>query len=113
MTDYIVGKLPNRIIPLTKGCDARIALRRKDVTTKDPIDWGGAVYMLIDLPQKEFPERIDGVVDTSLATITIESDSADVCQNGTTWQVVLSVPGSPKSYERPLMVGTFERNDGK
>jgi len=47
-----------------------------------------------------------------LATIRMESSLLDTVKNGTTWRVIMSQPGTPR-YESAVMVGTFERNDGK
>ena len=111
MADYVTPKLPNRVIPLTKDCDSKITIRRHDPGTSGPVDWDADVYMLIDI-DKLAPTKVDATVAGSLATVVVESSVANLCKNGTTWRVVMSSAGSP-SYERPLMVGTFERNDGK
>lgn len=110
MPDYVYDKLPNRVIPLTKGCDRVIGLTRKD-EDGDPVDWDATVYMLIDIDRDE-PTYIEGTVVDEHATIRIESDVADVCRRGTTWRIALSENTAPTT-ETPLMVGTFERNDGK
>ena len=111
MADYVTPKLPNRVIPITKGCDSKLTIRRRDPSTSDPVDWGADVYMLIDI-DKFAPTKVLATVSNSLATVVVESSVTNQCKNGTTWRVVMSSAGSP-SYERPLMVGTFERNDGK
>lgn len=111
MADYVNTKLPNRVIPITKDCDAKVTLRRTDPDTQAPIDWVGDVYMLIDI-DKVTPTRVDATVVDSLATVSVEATTTNLCKTGTTWRIVLSSPGSP-SFERPLLVGTFERNDGK
>lgn len=108
--NYLQAKLPARVLPVTRGTDAKISVRRRDPATQIAVDWPGEVYMLVDLG--DAPTRIDGVVTASLATVVIESTIADQCKTGTPWRLVLSVPGNP-SYERPLLVGTFERNDGR
>ncbi len=112
MADYVNQKLPNRILALTKDTDAKITLRRRDPETHEPIPWGSQVYMLIDSSRTAPPVRVDSVIEDSLAAIVIESEVGNACRTGTTWRVVMSAPGSP-SFERPLMVGMFERNDGK
>lgn len=111
MTDYLVAKLPNKVIPLTKGCDRLVAVRRKN-DVGDPDDWYGDVYMLIDLVMGSAPEQIDAVVDGDLATITISSDIADDCRNHTTWRIIYAENTDPTT-ENALLVGTFERNDGR
>lgn len=110
MTEYITAKLPNRVIPLTKDCDRIVAVRRVDVDG-DPVDWDADVYLLIDISRAE-PTRVDGSVVGSLATVKVEAETANLCRSGTTWRLVVSQDGSPTT-ESPLMVGTFERNDGK
>ena len=111
MADYVTPKLPNRVIPVTKDCDAKITLRRRDPVTHDPLDWGADVYILVDV-DKSSPTKVNAVVVDSLATLVVESSVTNLIKAGTTWRVVMSSPGSP-SFERPLMVGVFERNDGK
>lgn len=110
MTSYVAAKLPNRVIPLTRDCDRSVVLRRTD-TDGDPVNWGCDVYMLIDISRAD-PTRVDGVVSGSLATVKVEAEIANLCRAGVTWRIVASKDGSP-STESPVMVGTFERNDGK
>lgn len=77
------------------------------------MDWGVdvEVYIRIDVTRSE-SERVSGTVDGSLATIRIESSVLDDLKTGTTWRVIMSQPGTPR-LETAVMVGTFERNDGK
>lgn len=110
MASYVTPKLPNRVIPLTKDCDRSVALRRKD-DLGDPVAWGADVYILIDIDRAN-PTKVDASVVGAVATIKIEAATANLCRSGTTWRVVMSQAGSPTN-EVPLMVGTFERNDGK
>lgn len=110
MPDYINPKLPNRVIVVTRDCDRTVSIRRRD-EDNDPIPWNSQVYILVDV-NRASPTRVSGVVDGSLATIRMESSLLDQVRNGTTWRIVMSQDGSPR-YETALMVGTFERNDGK
>lgn len=110
MADYVTPKLQNKVIPLTRGCDAVLGLRRKD-DVGDPLDWDAEVYMLIDIDRTS-PTKVDALVVDNLATIKVESDVADECRRGTTWRIVRSDDSDP-SLETALMVGIFERNDGK
>lgn len=110
MADYVTPKLPNRVIPLTRGCDVVVGLRRKD-EAGDPVNWGATVYMLIDIDRVS-PTQVDASVVDDLATIKVESDLADQCRRGTTWRIVRSDSSDP-SLETALMVGSFERNDGR
>lgn len=112
MTDYDSPKLPNRVRTLTKDCDHKITLRRLDAVDGDPLDWpdGAEIYVLIDISKD--PERVDGVIDGSLVTMRIESEIANLCKDGTTWRVVISTGDDP-SFEQPLRLGYFERNDGQ
>lgn len=110
MTSYVAAKLPNRVIPLTRDCDRAVALRRTD-EDGDPVNWDCDVYMLIDINRSD-PTRVDGVVSGSLATVKVEAETANQCRSGVTWRIVASSDGAP-STESPIMVGTFERNDGK
>lgn len=113
MPEYITPKLPNRIIPVTKECDRIITIRRRDPDTAAPVDWGVdvEVYIKIDIDRAN-PTRVTGVVDASVATIRIESSVLDSVKNGTTWRVIMSQPGVPR-LETAVMIGVFERNDGK
>lgn len=113
MAEYVNPKLPNRVIAVTKECDRTISITRRDPDTSDPVDWGVdvEVYIKIDIDRTS-PTRVSGVVDGSLASIRMESSVLDEVRNGTTWRVIMSQPGTPR-YETAVMVGTFERNDGK
>lgn len=111
MAEYVTPKLPNKAIPLTRGADYVLGLRRKD-ESDDPLDWDADIYMLIDIDRTD-PTRVDAVVVDDLASIKIESSITDLCRRGTTWRVLRSDDSDDPSTETPLMVGTFERNDGK
>lgn len=113
MADYVNPKLPNRVIVVTKDCDRTISVRRRDPVTHDEVDWGTDVEVFIRVDvDRTSSTRVSGVVDGSLATIRMESTLLDTVKNGTTWRVIMSQPGVPR-YESAVMVGTFERNDGK
>lgn len=109
MTDYIGNPPNNRVIPVTKGADCRFTLRRRD-TDGTLLDWGGDVYVTIGIDKD--PVRVDAVVGGHDAVVRIESDVCDAVRNTTTWQAIISLSGDP-SLELPLLVGTFERHDGK
>lgn len=113
MPEPVNPKLPNRVIYVTKDCDHKLSIRRRDPVSHAPVDWGvdTEVYIKIDIDRNS-PTRVSGTVSGSLATIRIESTVLDQVRNGTTWRVVMSQPGTPR-YETRVMVGTFERNDGK
>lgn len=111
MPDYITPKLPNRVIVVTKDCDRVITVRRRDPVTGVPVDWGAAVSIKVDLVRGS-PTTVNGTVNGSLASIRLESSLLDQVKNGTTWRVVMSQAGTP-TLETAVMVGTFERNDGK
>lgn len=113
MPEYINPKLPNRVIVVTKECDRTLAIRRRDPVTHVEVDWGVdvEVYIKIDI-DKAAPTRVSGVVDGALATIRMESSVLDLVRNGTTWRVIMSQPSTPR-YESAVMVGIFERNDGR
>lgn len=110
MAEYVTPKLENKVIPLTRGCDAVFGLSRKD-EFGDPLNWGAEVYMLIDI-DRTTPTQVNGLVVDDLATIKVEAEVADLCRRGTTWRVVRSDASDP-SLETALMVGSFERNDGR
>lgn len=111
MTDYI-GKPPAvKTIPVTRGTDVSFTLRRKD-TDGNPVDWDSDVYVDIDIDRKTPTERVQASVTGSDAHVRIESDMADDLTRISEWRAVRSVPGDP-SLERPLVVGGFERFDGR
>ena len=113
MAEYLNPKLPNRVIVVTRECDRTISIRRRDPVTGDPVNWGVGtdVYIKIDV-NRDSPTRVTGSVDGSLAEIRMESTVLDQVRTGTTWRVIMSQPGNPR-YETAVMVGSFERNDGK
>jgi hypothetical protein len=108
MTDYIGDDLTPAVMRVTKGADRKFTLRRHDVSD-NPVDWDADVYINIDLTP---PERVDAVVTDENAEFQIESDILDQVTKRTQWQVIMSQTGAP-TLETPLMVGTFERQDGK
>lgn len=111
MSDYI-GKPPvTKTIPVTKGTDVSFTLRRKD-TDGNPVDWDVDVYVDLDIERKAPPTRVEAVVTGADAYVRIESEVADRFDRNTTWRAIRSTPGDP-SLERPLVVGDFERFDGK
>lgn len=113
MAEYVNSKLPNRVIVVTKECDRTLSIRRRDPITHAEVDWGVDVDVFIKVDDSRTAStRVSGVVDGSLATIRMESSLLDTVKTGTTWRVIMSQPGVPR-YETAVMVGTFERNDGK
>ena len=110
MTDYIAPKLVNRVIPVTKGTDRIFSIRRFNNQNLSQA-WNCDVFIDIDI-DKTAPTRIPATIDFDTATIRIESSVADLCKNTTTWRAVMSQGGSP-TLETAILVGTFERNDGK
>jgi hypothetical protein len=111
MSDYIAARLPNRILPVVKGTDRVFSIRRRDPETGDPVDWDSQVYVDIDI-DKANPTRVEAIVLDDLATVRIESSVCDQVKTGTAWRAVMSVSGDP-SLETALLVGSFERNDGR
>jgi hypothetical protein len=113
VAEYLNAKLPQRVIAITKECDRTLSIRRRDPVSGVPVDWGVdvEVYIKIDIDSSA-PTRVSGVVDGSLATIRMESTILDTVRKGTTWRVIMSQPGVPR-HESAVMVGIFERNDGK
>lgn len=113
MADYIAPKLPNRVIPVTKGTDRLFTIRRRNEQGQ-PQDWDCEVFIDIDI-NKASPTRIAATIDQDLAAVRIESTVADQCRAGTTWRVVMAQAGDTDSptVETALLIGIFERNDGK
>lgn len=111
MANYIAPKLPNRVLPMTKGTDRVFSIRRKD-SDGTPRDWDCDVFIDIDI-DKTAPTRVQAQVVDDLAVVRIESNIGDQCRNGMTWRAVMSQVSTGSSLETPLLVGIFERNDGK
>jgi hypothetical protein len=104
-------KLPTNVLYVTKDCDLTLSVRRRDPITHVEVDWDAQVYILVDVTRTT-STRVSGVVTGPLADIRIESSLLDTVRTGTTWRVVMSQDGTPR-LETPIMVGVFERNDGK
>lgn len=109
--DYIAAKLPNRVLPVTKGTDRVFSIRRRSPVDGSPMNWGAQVFVDIDI-SKTSPTRVQASVAADIATVRLESTVCDQVKTGTTWRAVMSVAGTP-TLETPLLVGTFERNDGR
>lgn len=111
MADYVVPPPQGgKVISLTKGTDVSFTLRRKDIDG-NPVDWGCEVWVFVDIDKRN-PTKVVAVVDGADARVRIESEQADQIRAGAAWRAVRSVDGAPLSLEKPLMVGSFERNDG-
>lgn len=108
---YITPKLPNRIITITRNADRVITIRRRDPVTAAAVNWDAQLHMKIDVDPATVAD-IPATVEGSLATVRMESDLLDTLRKGTTWRLIMS-QGSNPSLETPVMVGIFERNDGK
>lgn len=112
MTSFINAKLPNRKIAITLGSDRVFSIRRRDADGVE-VDWGTDVQVFIKIDiDKAAPTHVSADVTGSLATIRMESTTLDTVKTGTTWRVIMSEPGVPR-LETAVMVGTFERNDGR
>ena len=109
MADYVIDKLPNRALPITRDCDTRFSVERAD-DDAEPVDWDGELYLLLDIDKAD-PTQIDATVTGAVADFVIESEVGNLCRNGMTWRVVLVEDAEP-TYQRPIVVGTVERNDG-
>lgn len=107
MTDYIGDKLSPTIIRVTKGCDRKFSLTRKDVTGA-PLDWNATLVMKIGTSPVT---SISATVTNNVADVRIESAVCDQVTNTTTWQLYMSETGAP-TLETPLRVGRFQRQDG-
>lgn len=110
MVDYIGDELPPKVIRVTKGADRRFTIRRLDVDD-NPVDWDADVYLSIDI-DKASPTRVDAEVTANLAVVRIEQTVCNQVKDSTTWQAIMSEAGVP-TLETPLMVGFFDRQDGK
>lgn len=110
MTDY-TGPIPRQVvIPVTKGTDIAFTMRRRNADL-ELVDWAATVTLSIDI-NRDSPTVVAAVVTGPDAVVRVESEIADLVRNSTTWQAVVS-PLSDPTLQRPIMVGTFERHDGK
>lgn len=108
---YIGDELNPKTIRVTKGADRRFTLRRCNLLG-ELLDWDADVYLNIDI-DPDAPTRVAATVEGPLARVLIESDIADQVRDTTTWQVIRSEPDIVDTDTLPLMVGTFDRQDGK
>lgn len=107
MTVYIGDKLSSTVIRVTKGCDRKFSLTRKD-GSGGPVAWNATVTLKIDTSPVT---SINATVASNVADVRIESTVCDQVVDGTSWQLLMSESGSPP-LETPLMVGHFQRQDG-
>ena len=105
--NYLTPKLPTWTIPITRGADRTFTLVCRVSEGGAETDWNAAVFM--DIDTKPVATRVDAVVAGSRATFTIESEIAGLCTNSTAWRIIRDSGSS----ELPVMVGVFERNDGR
>lgn len=105
---YLVPKLANHVIAVTRGADRVFTVVRRDAAG-DPVDWDASLALTVSTST---PITVAATVDGSAAVVRIESTVCDQVRTGTMWQLVMSQSGVP-TLETPIMVGTFERNYGK
>lgn len=111
MAEYIGRPPAVKTIPVTRGTDVSFTLRRKD-TEGNLVDWDVDIYVEVDQGPKSTPQKFDAVITGPDAYVRIESEVSDTFGRNTEWRAIRSTPGNP-SLERPLVVGGFERFDGK
>ena len=109
MTVFELGADPPLcVMRVTRGCDAAFTFQRVD-DVGAPVDVAADVYLLVEVSKTD-PTRVDQVVDGDMVSVVFPQEICDVVRNTTTWQLIRSDnPG----LDTPLLVGIFERVDGR
>ena len=105
---YVVAPPVDQVISVTLGADARFSIQRLDSTNAPTNFDAGSVVSIAILISRSSPTVVSAAVSGSLGSFVIPSSVCDTVKAGTQWQIVLAVGGA----NIPLLVGTFERNDG-
>lgn len=95
------------VIYLSKGCNVALTFRCFD-GDENPIDLSGGLEIEIDQGSAD-AVHIEGDIseDSFSASVLIPSEVSDTAKSGWQWRVKL-LPS-----KQPLLVGVFERRDGK
>jgi len=102
-----IGTPPQKwVIPVTKGCDRRFTVRRRD-SEGDLTNWSADVVMVIDVDADTTVE-VDAVVNGANAEVVLESATCDQVDASSRWRLLMADDG----VETALAVGTFSRHDG-
>lgn len=107
MVEYLGSGPPlSKVISVTRDCDCRVNFTRVDnATDKNPIAWDDTtVYVEIDIAGVE---NIDADITTSVASVLFPAEVNNKVKKGTKWRAICVRNG----YNRPIMNGTFERDD--
>lgn len=123
MADYVFPPKPTSIIPATLGADCQFVLRRRASSDTpggplgDPVDWPTNLILSVWVGVKPEPVVVAAQIVGADATVRIPAAVMDRVRDSTLWQAIASVAGAPfgddPSLEEPVMVGHFERNDGR
>jgi hypothetical protein len=96
-------------IPVTKDCDTVFTVKLSQAG--QPVTFPGPVHIDIDIDKTE-PTRIPVLVVTDTAIVRIEPEIGNQVRNSTKWRLRASLGRYPY-LEIPIVVGNFERCDGK
>lgn len=108
MTEYAGGSPPAvRVISVTKGCGRKFTVQRVD-TNGSPVNFNATVFIDIDIDRTS-PTRINAAVTNSFAALTLPATVCDLVKATTKWRVCMDTDAADPT---PLLVGSFERNDG-
>lgn len=106
MTLIDVNNPPQQgVIYLSRGCNVALTFRCFD-GDNNPIDLSGGLEIEIDQGSAD-AVHIEADISENTASVLIPSEVSDTARSGWQWRVKL-LP-----TKQPLMVGVFERRDGK
>lgn len=109
MTDYLIQPPGEKVLPVTLGADRAFTINRVDALG-DPVDFDpdSSVFFCSNISRTDQP-RTFATITGSQAAFKIQSETLDKVKDGMLWQIVLRVG----TLETPLLVGKFERRDGR
>lgn len=93
------------VIYLSRGCNVQLTFRCFD-GDDNPIDLSGGLEIEIDQGPAD-AVHIEADISDNSASVLIPSEVSDTARSGWQWRVKLS------ASKKPLLVGVFERRDGK
>lgn len=96
---------PQGVIYLSKGCNVALTFRCFDAD-ENPIDLSGGLEIEIDQGTAD-AVHIEADISDNSGSVLIPSEVSDTAKSGWQWRVKL-LPS-----KKPLLVGVFERRDGK
>jgi hypothetical protein len=109
MPTYMVAPPQQFVIPVTKGADQQFSINRVDVLG-NPVNWGASVYIMVDVPDPDFPTTVNAVVTGPQAVLLLPSSLNDQVNVRTKWRLYMQTSNPVATI--PIAVGHFERDDG-